>query len=105
MCATSIGLTFSHMPFPGVRKSGIPDGTEIPAPVGRLPAPRRGAGRLPTLELRLPLAEECADPLLRVLGLERIGEALRLRLQPLVQIAVRGHALDLLDGDRRLPGE
>ncbi len=33
MCATSIGSTFSHSPVPGVRKSGIPDGTEIPAPV------------------------------------------------------------------------
>ena len=33
MWATSIGSTFSHSPFPGVRKSGIPDGTEIPAPV------------------------------------------------------------------------
>ena len=33
MCATSIGSTFSHSPVPGVRKSGIPEGTEIPAPV------------------------------------------------------------------------
>ncbi len=33
MWATFIGSTFSHSPFPGVRKSGIPDGTEIPAPV------------------------------------------------------------------------
>jgi hypothetical protein len=33
MWATSIGSTFSHKPFPGVLKSGIPDGTEIPAPV------------------------------------------------------------------------
>ena len=33
MCATSIGSTFSHSPVPGERKSGIPDGTEIPAPV------------------------------------------------------------------------
>ena len=33
MWATSIGSTFSHSPLPGVRKSGIPDGTEIPAPV------------------------------------------------------------------------
>ncbi len=33
MCATSIGSTFSQIPSPGVRKSGIPDGTEIPAPV------------------------------------------------------------------------
>ena len=33
MCATFIGSTFSHRPLPGVRKSGIPEGTEIPAPV------------------------------------------------------------------------
>src|SRR4051812_18807320 len=33
MCATSIGLTFSHIPVPGERKSGIPDGTDTPAPV------------------------------------------------------------------------
>ena len=32
MWATSIGSTFSHSPLPGERKSGIPDGTEIPAP-------------------------------------------------------------------------
>ena len=33
MWATSIGSTFSQTPLPGVRKSGIPEGTEIPAPV------------------------------------------------------------------------
>ena len=33
MWATSIGSTFSHSPVPGERKSGIPDGTEMPAPV------------------------------------------------------------------------
>ena len=33
MWATSIGSTFAHSPVPGERKSGIPDGTEIPAPV------------------------------------------------------------------------
>src|SRR4051812_21368594 len=33
MCATSIGFTFSQMPVPGERKSGIPDGTDTPAPV------------------------------------------------------------------------
>ena len=33
MWATSIGSTFAHSPVPGVRKSGMPDGTEIPAPV------------------------------------------------------------------------
>ena len=33
MWATSIGSTFSHRPVRGDLKSGIPDGTEIPAPV------------------------------------------------------------------------
>ena len=33
MCATSIGSTFSQSPVPGVRKSGIPEGTDTPAPV------------------------------------------------------------------------
>ena len=32
MWATSIGSTVSHRPVPGVRKSGIPEGTEMPAP-------------------------------------------------------------------------
>ena len=39
MWATSIGSTFSHSPVPGVRKSGIPDGTEIPAPVSATTEP------------------------------------------------------------------
>ncbi len=33
MWATSIGSTFAHSPVPGERKSGIPEGTEMPAPV------------------------------------------------------------------------
>jgi hypothetical protein len=33
MCATSIGSTLSHTPVPGERKSGMPEGTEMPAPV------------------------------------------------------------------------
>src|SRR6266542_2092185 len=33
MWATSIGSTFSQSPVPGERKSGMPLGTEIPAPV------------------------------------------------------------------------
>ncbi len=33
MWATSIGSTFSHSPVRGVRKSGMPDGTDTPAPV------------------------------------------------------------------------
>ena len=39
MWATSIGSTFSHSPVPGERKSGIPDGTEIPAPVSATTEP------------------------------------------------------------------
>src|SRR6202789_1568587 len=33
MWATSIGSTLAQSPVSGVRKSGIPDGTETPAPV------------------------------------------------------------------------
>src|SRR4051794_22994622 len=33
MWATSIGSTLAQRPVSGVRKSGIPDGTETPAPV------------------------------------------------------------------------
>src|SRR3954447_1130407 len=73
-----------------------------PLPSVRQPAPRRGAGRLLPLELSFPLAEECADPFLRVFGLERGGEALRLLLEALVEVAVRRDLLDLLDRDRRL---
>src|SRR4051794_15615539 len=68
-------------------------------------AQRRAAGPLLALELRLPLAEECSDPLLRILRLERRGKALRLGLQALIEVAVRRHALDLLNRDRRLAGE
>ena len=39
MWATSIGSTFSHRPVPGLRKSGIPEGTEIPAPVSATTGP------------------------------------------------------------------
>src|SRR5437588_12145944 len=58
-----------------------------------------------TLEVGLPLAEECADPFLRVLGLEGGGEPLRLVLEPLIEVAVRGDFLDLLDRQRCLAGE
>src|SRR3954471_8861586 len=71
----------------------------------RQPAPQRGAGRLLTLELSFPLAEECADPFLRIFGLERSGKALGFVLQALVEVAVRRHALDLLDRNRGLAGE
>ncbi len=33
MWATFIGSTLVHSPVPGERKSGIPDGTKMPAPV------------------------------------------------------------------------
>src|SRR5690349_21812271 len=39
MWATSIGLTFAHSPVPGERKSGMPDGTEMPAPVSATTEP------------------------------------------------------------------
>ena len=39
MWATSIGSTFVHSPVPGVRKSGIPEGTEMPAPVSATTEP------------------------------------------------------------------
>ena len=47
MWATAIGSTFSHSPVPGERKSGIPEGTEIPAPVSATtePASRMSAAR------------------------------------------------------------
>ena len=50
MWATSIGSTFAHSPVPGERKSGIPDGTEIPAPVSATtdPAPRSRCARAAT---------------------------------------------------------
>ena len=39
MWATSIGLTLAHSPVPGERKSGIPEGTETPAPVNATTEP------------------------------------------------------------------
>src|SRR5437763_8999662 len=127
MCATAMGSTFSHRPFPGVRKSGIPDGTEIPAPVSTTAdeaarsseassaTPKRPAvppiGRIPgrfastALELRLPLAQERSDPLLRVLGLERRRKALRLGLEALGDLGLRRDRLDLFDRKRRLLGQ
>src|SRR4051794_1960102 len=142
MCATSIGFTFSQSPSPGVLKSGIPDGTEIPAPVSatvhcdclmssascsaaavdvgviledvktvlvseRMTAAAAARGPPPLLAspVRRALTEECGDPLLGVLGEERRGEALLLGLDPLVEIALVGNRLDLLDGERCLLGQ
>ena len=48
MCATSIGSILAHRPVRGVRKSGMPDGTEMPAPVSATtePAPRTSSASL-----------------------------------------------------------
>jgi hypothetical protein len=56
MCATSIGFTFSHRPVPGERKSGIPDGTEMPAPVSATtdPAERISSARRSWAALTAP---------------------------------------------------
>src|SRR5919107_755350 len=119
MWATSIGSTFSHRPFPGVRKSGMPEGTEMPAPVSattvsasRMSSASAAAGasllptaKLPPLPLRRALAEEGADPLLRIFGLERRGEAGLLVLDALVEVRVVRGPLDALDGQRRLARE
>ena len=117
MWATSIGSTFSHSPVPGERKSGIPDGTEMPAPVSaRLSRPRgsarRGAGgRAGRSRRSLPskcgraLLQERRDPLARVLGGEGGQECLLLGLESGVKVAGGGHPLDLLDRDRRLRRE
>ena len=51
MCATSIGFTFSQSPVPGERKSGIPDGTEMPAPVSATTDSPRGSARQPPTPL------------------------------------------------------
>src|SRR3712207_4801995 len=129
MCATFIGSTFSHSPVPGVRKSGIPDGTEIPAPVSATtvsasrisPARRstsvsvavmrparvaRAIGRSAPPSLPLPvrcaLPQERADALLGVLGLEHLREALLLLFDSLVEVGHRADLLDLLDRQRRL---
>src|SRR6185312_3590408 len=128
MWATSIGLTFSHSPVPGERKSGIPDGTEMPAPVNATTepaAPISSASRarppsvdavpkalacaastpLAPREVRGAFAEEGGDPLLGVPGGEGGREALLLGLDARVEVAVAGDALDLRDRERRLPGE
>src|SRR3954469_25224755 len=75
---------------------------------GRLPPPphrrRRPARSSLPLELRLPLLDERADPLARVLGRERLQERVPLGGQALVEIAGVRDLLDLLQRDRRLAG-
>src|SRR5215204_6502412 len=97
MCATSIGSTFSQSPVCGVRKSGIPDGTEIPAPVSatarsaeRSSSASRAAGASFTFEVRRPLPEERADALARVLRGEDGAEAHLLGLDAVVELALIG---------------
>src|SRR3712207_6047751 len=107
MWATSIGLTFSQIPVPGERKSGMPDGTETPAPVSttaRSAVLRRSASSL-ALELRLALPKERPDAFLRILGSERLAEGLGLAAQALAELTVHRHPLDPLDRQRRLLGE
>src|SRR3954462_1837906 len=119
MCATSIGLTFAHSPLPGERKSGIPDGTEIPAPVSAttdsasrireasrstllvVVLTRLQARALAALPLRLALAQEGADALLAVLALEHAREGGLLGLDAGVEIAGGRHRLDLGQRQRR----
>src|ERR671917_54271 len=85
MWATSIGSTFAQMPVPGVRKSGIPDGTEMPAPVSASTFPAE------------PISSARREGPGRERGL--------LGLDPLVEVTLVRHALDLLERERRLPGQ
>src|SRR4051794_21129290 len=106
MWATSIGSTFAHRPVIGVRKSGMPEGTEMPAPVRATTGPEdriSDARRSAPTELRRALLDERGDALAGVLGAERGHEAVALGLQPRVEVRVVRDPLDLLDGQRRLP--
>src|SRR3954452_6997476 len=135
MWATSIGSTFAHRPVSGVRKSGMPDGTEIPAPVSTTagpavrissasrsrsltappvecpkPDPRSLARGAPgswsrPLEVRRALVDERRDALAAVLGAVDAQECVALGRQAGVEVCVVGDALDLLDRERRLAGE
>src|SRR5690348_7683719 len=111
MWATSIGSTFAHRPVSGVRKSGIPAGTDTPAPVRATAqrdswtnaasepmAPPAAVPPLLTGPFRGPFAEEGGDALLGVLAAEGGREAALLGLDPVVKVAPVGDQLDLLDG-------
>src|SRR5215475_10942944 len=106
MWATFIGSTFSQSPLPGVRKSGIPEGTETPAPVSttadsasfRSSATRSDppcllptANCLPSSEPRLALGQERFDALACVGRSKDLPEGFRLLLQALVQVALVRH--------------
>src|SRR3712207_6830415 len=62
----------------------------------------RACGHLLALELRRALAEEGADALLGVLGLEHLGERGLLGLDAVGQLAAGRDRLDLLGGQRSL---
>src|SRR5213082_353536 len=57
------------------------------------------------LEVRVALAEERGNALLRVLRPEHLAERLRLDLEPLAELALVRDLLDLLDRERRLLGQ
>src|SRR2546423_14609796 len=121
MWATSMGSTRSHRPVPGERKSGIPEGTEMPAPVSATTrsaaAIRRASSavaeaapaRVPIAsgapETRRAFAQKGVDALLGVGAGERLREGLLLCLDAGVEVARRRDALDLPQRERRLRGE
>src|SRR5437870_1980590 len=100
MWATAIGSTRCHRPDCGERKSGMPDGTEIPAPVSATTepaartsstslstsaaAPIRARMALAAREARRAFGEEGGDPLPGVGAREHRGERLALRRKPLL---------------------
>src|SRR6516165_7278510 len=118
MCATSIGSTCCHRPVPGVRKSGMPEGTDTPAPVratterasrtswARRMCSVRGTRReriaLAAAEVRRAFGQEGGDPLPRVGAGEGRREPPLLVLDACVQIARRRDALYLLERERGL---
>ena len=103
----------------GVRKSGIPDGTEIPAPVsattesaasdqlGQPRGRRGGAERAHRPRNRgRALAQEGGDPLASVLGGEHRARSPAFSAAiPASRSPVADDPLDLLDRQRRLAGE
>src|SRR5262249_1205073 len=112
------GSTCCQRPVPGERKSGMPEGTETPAPVRATterasrtsPASRRCSVREATRE-RIALAavevgrafgQEGGDPLPRVGAGEGRREPPLLVLDARVQIARRRDAFYLLEGERSL---